>query len=54
MRRFTEEEKATIWEDHQAGVPLKRIARNAWQGEQCDPGVRRAHRWHPAPAAGRL
>jgi IS30 family transposase len=28
MRKFTEEEKATIWEDHQAGVPLKRIARN--------------------------
>jgi hypothetical protein len=27
MRKFTEEEKATIWEDHQAGVPLKRIAR---------------------------
>jgi len=27
MRRFTEDEKATIWEDHQAGVPLKRIAR---------------------------
>jgi IS30 family transposase len=27
MRRFTEEEMATIWEDHQAGVPLKRIAR---------------------------
>jgi IS30 family transposase len=24
---FTEEEVATIWEDHQAGVPLKRIAR---------------------------
>ena len=28
MGRFTEEEKATIWEDHQPGVPLKRIARN--------------------------
>ncbi len=28
MRKpFTEEEKATIWADHQAGVPLKRIAR---------------------------
>jgi IS30 family transposase len=26
-KRFTVEEKATIWEDHQAGVPLKRIAR---------------------------
>src|SRR6202011_2191183 len=27
MRRFTEEESATIWEEHQAGVPLKQIAR---------------------------
>ena len=25
---FTDEEKATIWDDHEAGVPLKRIARN--------------------------
>ena len=24
---FADEEKATIWDDHQAGVPLKRIAR---------------------------
>ena len=24
---FTDEERATIWDDHQAGVPLKRIAR---------------------------
>jgi hypothetical protein len=27
MRRSTEKEKATIWEDHQAAMPLKRIAR---------------------------
>jgi len=26
-RPFTEEDKAAIWEKHQAGVPLKRIAR---------------------------
>ena len=25
---FSDEEKATIWDDHEAGVPLKRIARN--------------------------
>jgi hypothetical protein len=28
---FTDEEKVTIWEDHQAGMPLKRIARNLCQ-----------------------
>ena len=25
---FTDEEKVTIWDDHQAGVPRKRFARN--------------------------
>ena len=27
MRRFTDEEKERIWDMHQAGVPVKRIAR---------------------------